>query len=236
MREMLVRKGITNTDTNHNRLFSTPSNLSLSSHDEQGPPIDTLRKYWLYSTIIESVLLILTVSKKFRLVFPLIMCAVYHQSITSRTLIPLLLLIPTFYNLYPIVLHSTYCQNMFAITQAMPVQCVRWSCAEAFLLSTQWRGIMDRGLEEDWMWSNQQQCSDHQSGVYDDGGWRMRHWALSGQRGPSGNWQITGWQFLTIWAVIHWTNTRLGDVLDKYQTWRAGGAKMREMTDRWTEI
>ena len=143
MREMLVRKGITNTD-------------------ERGPPIDTLRKCWLYSTIIESVLLILTVSKKFRLVFPLIMCAVYHQSITSRTLIPLLLPIPTLYKLYAIILHSTHCQSMFAITQAMPVQCVRWSCAEAFLLSTHWRGIMDRGLEEDWMWSNQQQCSDHQ--------------------------------------------------------------------------
>ena len=174
MREMLVRKGITNTNTNHNRLFSTPSNLSLSSHDDRGPPIDTLWKYWLYSTIIESVLLILTVSKKFRLVFPLIMCAVYHQSITSRTLIPLLLLIPILFKLYPIVLHSTYCQSMFAITQAINacLQCVRWSCAEAFLLSTQWRGIMDRGLEEDWMWSNQQQCSDHQSGVYDDDiGW-----------------------------------------------------------------
>ena len=35
---------------------------------------------------------------------------------------------------------------------------------------------------------------------------------------------------------MYWTNTRLGDVLDKYQTWRALGAKMREMTDRWTEI
>ena len=34
-----------NTDTNHNRLFSTPSNLLLSSHDERGAPIDTLRKY-----------------------------------------------------------------------------------------------------------------------------------------------------------------------------------------------
>ena len=112
----------------------------------------------------------------------------------------------------------------------MPVQCVRWSCAEDFLLSTQWRGIMDRGLEEDWMWSNQQQCSDHQSGVDDDGGWRMRHWALSGQRGPSGNWQITGWQFLTIWAVIHWTNTRLGGLeAQKWEKWLTGGLKSNHL-------
>ena len=35
MREMLVRKGITNTDTNHNRLFSTPSNLSLGKASKE---------------------------------------------------------------------------------------------------------------------------------------------------------------------------------------------------------
>ena len=121
----------------------------------------------------------------------------------------------------------------------MPVQCVRWSCAEAFLSSTQWRGIMDRGLEEDWMWSNQQQCSDHQSGVYDDkdegcdtglfldkGAHRVIDKLQVGN-----SWQFEPWSIGRIPGLeMYWTNTRLGGLeAQKCEKWLTGGLKSNHL-------
>ena len=88
---------------------------------------------------------------------------------------------------------------------------------------------MDRGLEEDWMWSNQQQCSDDQSGDDDDGDKdddddddkdddsrrRMRHCTGS-------FWTKEPIESLKNYSLAISDNLSR-DPLDEYQAWRCIG-------------